>query len=285
MSIDLHTHSDVSDGSETPARIIELAAAGRLRAVALTDHDTLEGIPAAEEAADHAGIEFVPGVELSCNWTGGGCHIVVLWLRPGEGPLQDRLAELQDGRDGRNDRILERLSDLGITITAEELAEQSGGGVTGRPHIAALMVKKGLVESVRHAFDEFLGNGKPAYVDRARLDPEDAIGLARESGAVTVLAHPHTLGLDNAAEYRSALDRLASAGLAGMECWYGEYSPAYRRSMVTVARSHGLVPSGGSDFHGLYKPGLRVGSGRGDLVVPDHILDELAARRFLPTTA
>lgn len=279
MAVDLHTHSDVSDGSEPPERIVELARDTRLTTVALTDHDTLDGIPAAQRAADRLGVDLIPGVELSCEWLDGGCHLVVLWLEPGTGPLQDRLHELQVSRDGRNERILERLAELGIEISPEELAAQAGGGVTGRPHIAALLVRRGAVTSVRQAFDEYLGNGKPAYVDRARLSPEDAIRLARESGAVTILAHPHTLRLDSAAEYRAAFERLGSAGLTGVECWYGEYSPAYRRSMVEMARSHGLIPSGGSDFHGTYKPGLDIGTGRGDLVVPDHVLDELADRR------
>lgn len=282
MAVDLHTHSDVSDGSETPERIIELAAAARLSAVALTDHDTLEGIPRAQVAAARLGVNLIPGVELSCEWPNGGCHIVVLWLEHGAGPLQDRLRELQHAREGRNDGILERLAELGIVIRRDDLAAQSGGGVTGRPHIAALMVEQGVVSSVREAFDEYLGNGKPAYVDRARLSPEDAIRLAGESGAVTVLAHPHTLGLDNAAQYRDAFARLQQAGLAGVECWYGEYSPVYRRSMVEMTRSHGLTPSGGSDFHGAYKPGLSLGTGRGDLVVPDHVLAELADRRSGP---
>lgn len=283
MAVDLHTHSDVSDGSEAPERIIELAAAARLAAVALTDHDTLAGIDSARQRAAAVGIDLVPGVELSCEWVGGGCHIIVLWLEPGPGPLQDRLAELQLARDGRNDRILERLGDMGITIDPADLARQSGGGVTGRPHIAALLVEMGVVDSIRAAFDEYLGNGKPAYVGRARLDPEEAIHLASRSGAVCVLAHPHTLGLDSAAEYREALERLSAAGLAGVEAWYGEYSPAFRQSMVHVARSHGLVPSGGSDYHGSYKPGLSVGIGRGDLVVPDHVLFELSDRRPQPS--
>ncbi len=279
MAVDLHTHSDVSDGSASPSRIIDLAVAARLTAVALTDHDTLAGIDEARSRADELGIRLIPGVELSCEWDQGGCHMVVLWLEPGSGPLQDRLADLQVARDGRNDRILARLADFGIDITAEELAAQSGGGVTGRPHIAALMVAKGAVGSVRQAFDEYLGNGKPAYVGRERLTPDEAIALAEASGAVTVLAHPHTLGLENAAEFRDALGDMGETGLSGMECWYGEYSPAYRKSMVSVARSHELVPSGGSDFHGTYKPGLSLGTGRGDLVVPDHVLDELEARR------
>lgn len=282
MAVDLHTHSDVSDGSETPARIIELAAEARLSSIALTDHDTLEGIAAAQTAAERIGTHLIPGVELSCEWDTGGCHIVVLWLEPGSGPLQDRLAELQVARDTRNDRILERLADLGMPIEAGALADQSGGGVTGRPHIAALMVELGYVESIREAFDEYLANGRPAYVDRARLTPEDAIRLADASGAATVLAHPHTLGLDNAAEYREAFERLASAGLTGVECWYGEYSPAFRKSMVQMTRSHDLVPSGGSDFHGSYKPGLSLGTGRGDLAVPDHVVAELFDRRVMP---
>lgn len=283
MAVDLHTHSDVSDGSEPPERIAELAAAARLTAVALTDHDTLDGIPRARTRAEQLGIRLIPGIELSCEWRQGGCHLVVLWLEPGPGPLQERLAALQDGRDDRNMRMLERLAGMGIHIDPDDLARQSGDGVTGRPHIAALMVEMGVVDSVRAAFDQYLGNGQPAYVGRPRLQPEEAIQLATQSGAVTVLAHPHTLGLNSATEYRQAFEGLAAAGLAGLEAWYGEYAPAYRRSMVQLARSHGLVPSGGSDFHGSYKPGLHLGTGRGDLAVPDHVLSELAARRVEPS--
>ena len=255
--------------------MVRLAARAGLSAIAITDHDTLEGVEEARVEAERLGIELIPGVELSCEWAGGGLHLVVLFLDPGEGPLQDRLGELRDGRNHRNRGIAERLTELGLAVDYREVMEESRGGSVGRPHFAAVMKRKGYVPDLATAFDRYLGVGAPAYLPRRLLPPEEAIVLARESGAVPVVAHPHTLGLDNAAEYAAAYRRLAGFGLAGVECFYGEYDPATRRELERSVRSFGLLPSGGSDFHGDYKPGLRVGVGRGDLVVPDRILADL----------
>lgn len=275
MSIDLHSHSSFSDGSDTPEELIANAKRIGLDVLALTDHDTLEGVPRARAAAHEAGVELISGTELSLEWGKGGMHLIVLWLEPGPGPLQDRLASLQQGRDLRNVGIVERLNELGIDITIEEVLEQAGSGTVGRPHFAAVMQRKGVVETMTQAFDEFLANGKPAYVGRERLSPMEAIQLARASGAVPILAHPHTLGVDNRHEMSDLLNELAAHGLIGIECHYGTYPADGRSGMVAMARRFGLLPSGGSDYHGSYKPDVALGVGRVGIPVPRLILDDL----------
>lgn len=276
MSVDLHTHSTASDGSDLPRRVVELGQEAGLTALALTDHDTLEGIPEAMDTAVGGTMELIPGVELSLQYDGGGgLHLLVLWLAPGPGPLQNRFTELQEGRDGRNLRIVEILTDLGMPVTIEEVLEESGGGSVGRPHIAAVMMARGYVPDVRTAFDLWLGKGKPAYVGRDRLGPTEAITLARESGGVPVLAHPHTLGIHTAPEMAGLLTELRRAGLVGLEAHYSGYRRHEREGYADLARRFELVPTGGSDYHGTYKPGLMIGSGYGDLHVPDLVLEDL----------
>jgi len=279
MAVDLHTHSTSSDGTEPPAAVVEAAARARLSAIALTDHDTLEGIPEAQQAADRLGIELIPGTEISCDWPPGTMHMVILFLEPGTGPLQDRLLKLQEARSHRNEIMVGRLQDLGMDITYEEILTEAGEGSVGRPHFAAVMERKGYVESFRAAFDEYLADGRPAYVPRQRLAPEAAVQLARQSGAVPVIAHPHTLGLNSAAEFGGFYERMVAIGLAGIEAYYGEYQPVHQHALAATLRDHGLIPSGGSDYHGAYKQGLEVGTGRGWLQVPDEILAELRAAR------
>lgn len=279
MAVDLHVHSTASDGSETPSEVVRLAAEAGLTAVALTDHDTLEGVEEAREEAARRGVELIPGVELACEWERGGLHLVVLFLEPGPGPLQDRLAELQDSRNRRNRVIAERLAGLGIDISWEEVEQQAGGGSAGRPHIAEVLRRKGYVPDIAAAFARYLGAGAPGYAARRLLPPEEAVELARRSGAAPVVAHPHTIGLDRAAEYAAFYEWMADLGLAGVECYCSGYDPRMRRELERAVRAHGLAPSGGSDFHGDYKPGLRIGAGRGDLRVPDRVLEELRAAR------
>lgn len=275
--IDLHTHSTVSDGSDPPERIPALAAAAGCTAVALTDHDRLDGIPAARQAASSLGIELVAGCELSCDvggtWGNGTMHVLVYFLEPGDGPLQDELVRLQDVRDERNRRMCDALG-----ISYDDLQAEAGGIGAGRPHAAALLVRAGRAESIQDAFDRWLGKGRPGYVEKERLAPAEAMRLAVASGGVPVLAHPRSLELEPAA-LRSTIEELAALGLAGMECEYGRYSPEDRSGLRDLASALGLVATGGSDHHGAYKPDLQVGIGRGDLDVPDTALDDLKARR------
>lgn len=275
MAIDLHSHSTASDGSEKPSRLVEMALEAGLTALALTDHDTLEGIQDARDAAAGTDLELIPGTELSLDYDAGGMHLVVLWLEPGPGALQDRLASLQEGRDARNAVIVDRLCELGMRLTLDEVEREAGVGSVGRPHIAAVMVDKGYVETIAEAFDLWLGTDMPAYVGRPRLEPEDAIGLALESGGVPILAHPHTLNINRAHEMATILHRLRSAGLVGLEAVYASYRQHERDGYSNLARRFGLLPTGGSDYHGFYKPGLELGSGYGDLVVSEDTLEEL----------
>ncbi len=283
MAIDLHTHSSFSDGSDPPDELVAEAAAAGLTAIALTDHDTLAGIAPARLAAARRDVELIAGVEISCAWSPGAMHLVVLFLEPGPGPLQDRLAALLRIRDERNRMILDKLARQGIHLTGEELAAKAGHGSAGRPHVAALLVERGVVEDIPMAFDQLLARGRPAYVDRERLTPEEAIALARASGAVPILAHPHTLGLDGAELVAGQLERLGRAGLVGVECHYPAYPPEERAAWEALARDLGLIPSGGSDYHGTYKEGIRLGTGSGDLSVPDQLLEELRAARPVAT--
>ena len=269
--IDLHTHSTVSDGSDPPERIPELAAAAGCTAVALTDHDRLDGIDAARSAAARVGVELVPGCEISCEVPVGTMHLLVYFLEPGEGPLQDELVRLQDVRDRRNEIMCSR---LGLSYSA--LQEEAGGMGAGRPHAAALLVRDGRASSIQDAFDRWLGKGKPGYVEKERLSPERAISLALASGALPVLAHPDSMALGEG--LRARLAELRDLGLVGAECLYGRYSPEDRTALRALVSSLGLVVTGGSDHHGTYKPDLSVGVGRGDLDVPDSALAALKDR-------
>jgi hypothetical protein len=275
MIVDLHTHSTVSDGSDAPSRLVRLAVERGLGALALTDHDTQEGWVEAAQAALGTDLELIPGVELSLDYPSGGMHLVVLWLTPGPGPLQDHLLELQEGRVTRNAEIVATLGELGMPITVAEIDEEAGAGSVGRPHIAAVMARKGYVPDITTAFELWLGHGRPAYADRLRLAPDEAIRLARESGAVPILAHPHTLGITTDTAMADLLTDLRAWGLVGLEAVYATYRRHEREGYSDLARRFDLIPSGGSDYHGTYKTGLELGCGYGDLAVPGSLLDEL----------
>jgi predicted metal-dependent phosphoesterase TrpH len=278
MAVDLHTHSSYSDGTAGPAEVVAAGVRRRLTALALTDHDTLDGIAEARQAADLAGLPFVPGVELSVGWNAREMHLLAYWIEPGPGPLQDRLPEIRRGREDRNVQIVEALDELGYDVTMEEIRGIAGDGVVGRPHFAVALMRRNVVGSIAEAFDRFLAKGRPAYRPRMRLPAAEAVVLARRSGGVTSVAHPHTLA-DDTAGFEAAFSAFAALGITGVECHYVEYAPDCRRRLVSIARSAGLVPTGGSDYHGGNKPGIDVGVGRGDLAVPDEVLEELAAAR------
>lgn len=275
--IDLHVHSTASDGTNSPAELAKIAVGAGLSAFALTDHDTLEGIREARNAAASHGVRLISACEISCEVEQGTMHLLVYFLEDRPGPLQDRLVTLQAGRTGRNDRILEVLQNNGIAVSIDDVLEEAGGGSVGRPHLAAVMLRKGYVSSIQEAFDLWLGKGCPAYMERERLSPEESIALARDSGAVSVLAHPGTLSM-SPAELDVFVAELAAMGLDGIEAEYARYERHERDSYHALAERHGLCATGGSDYHGDYKPGLSMGSGQGDLEVPDDYLTALETR-------
>lgn len=278
MAVDLHLHSNCSDGSLTPEEIVAGAVAAGLTGMALTDHDTLEGLAIAAETARQTSVRFVGGTELSVLWHEQSMHMLVYFLDPKPGPLQDRLEELRQSRRQRNYQIANKLQELGLDITIEEVTMEAGGGVIGRPHFAGVMIGKGYVANVPEAFDRYLATGRPGYVGRKRLTAEEAIRLSRESGAVPVIAHPHTLSL-RAEEFATGFSDLVGIGLGGIEAYYGEYTPAMRSRIAVICSDLGIVATGGSDYHGRYKPHLAIGTGKGDLRVPDEALEALLQAR------
>jgi hypothetical protein len=289
--IDLHTHSSVSDGSERPGAVVERAAASGCSALALTDHDSVAGLAEAKARAAELGIRLVPGCEVSCrrpsgaSVPGGSVHVLVYLADNGAsspgadgGPLYDELVALRGDRAARNRALAARLVELGVDVRYEDVVAEAGSeeGV-GRPHFARALVKAGAAEDVDDAFDRWLGNDGPAYVSKARLDAGDVVRLAHASGGIAVLAHPLSTGLEPAPLERLVRD-MAADGLDGIEAVYASYRPDQRAGLRGVAKRAGLLATGGSDFHGSFKPGLEVGTGRGDLRVPDDVLDELDAR-------
>jgi predicted metal-dependent phosphoesterase TrpH len=258
-----------------------LVAAARhlgLTALALTDHDTLDGVEEAEAAAVDTGVELIPGVELSVDWESGGMHLLAYWVEPGPGPLTDRLAAVRRGRADRNRDILAALRSLGIDIATADLESAAGPGVAGRPHLARVLVERGHARSVADAFDRYLGRGRPAYRPRPRLQAAEAVTLTHLSGGVAVIAHPHTL-VGGPADIAASFSAFADLGADGVECHYADYPPDLRRKLADRAAESGLVAAGGSDYHGENRPGLTLGTGRGDLAVPDDVVDRLRARR------
>ena len=272
--IDLHSHSTFSDGSESPRRVVELAKAAGLDAIALTDHDTLGGLGEARIRATELDIELVNGCEVSCDFEDRVLHVLCYFIDDGAGPLQDELILLRDDRERRNHLMIERLREIGLPITEEEVIEKAEGRGIGRPHMAAVLKDHGAVRDINEAFERYLGKGRPGYVKKSRVAIETIIEETSRSGGVCSVAHPYSLDLTTL-ELDRQLDRWAETGLVGLECYYGRYSPELRASLVQTARRHRLVPTGGSDYHGDYKPDLSIGTGTGDLEVPSEVLDEL----------
>lgn len=255
-----------------------LAAAAHLTHVALTDHDTLDGVIQARRAAEEYGIEFIPGVELSVDHRGTKIHMLVYFLEPVEGPLQARLSQLRAGRDKRNEVIVERLASLGYEITMSDVKEQAAGPSIGRPHIADALIAKGYVASRDEAFADLLRDGGQAYVERTRLTALDAIRLSRESGAVPVIAHPVTMGLTRD-EYRSVFVELTDAGLGGIETRHPMHDPDLVERLIEITATLGIAATGGSDFHGTTKRKYRIGETHDGAVVPTSAVDQLIAQR------
>ncbi len=283
---DLHTHSLASDGTETPSEVVRLAARAGLAAVALTDHDTFDGIDEALDAGRRQGIRVVPGAELSLPHDGGSFHMLALGVDPRNAAIRAVAGRLKDARGPRNRAMVAKLAALGIDVTLEEIEEEAGGadGVVARPHMARVLVRKGVVRNFQSAFDLYLGRGGAAYVERERVGFDDCVAATRDAGGVTVLCHPFTLGFDvpgsaaSRQRFESWLTQLAGRGLDAVEARYGSYTAKQERYFSAAAERAGLLPSGGSDFHGTIKPSVKVGSGRGRMRVPLAWLEALIER-------
>lgn len=274
--IDLHTHSVYSDGTDTPGELVAMAADRGLRALALTDHDTVGGIPELLAAAASTPVEAVPGIELSAECERGTMHVLGYFIDHTSPALLKKIATVRAGRDERNVEILKKLNKLGYRLLWEDIGKHAGLDVVGRPHIAAALVERGHVKSKKAAFDLLLAKGRPGYVERKRYSAKGCIDLIRQAGGVSVLAHPATIYLTDA-KLRVLVGELKALGLGGIEAHYAEHRPENIRKFVRWAEELDLVCTGGTDFHGKNSPDLKLGTGFGQLRVPDEALDQLKA--------
>ena len=271
---DLHTHSTASDGADAPAELVRKAVQRGLAVFALTDHDTTAGLAEADAAGDAEGLRVVHGIELSTDVPRGELHLLGYGIDLDNDELQQTLAALREQSARRLLRILERLRELGIDLPDSVVERDDETRSVGRPHVARALVAAGHAASVQDAFDRYLGNGRPAYVRKARLAPVDAVRLVRRAGGLAALAHPFSLPA-----FRDHVPQLVSVGLAGLEVFYGEYDDARRRELAALAALNALLMTGGSDYHGEnFKVGRELGAADIPPAVLARFLDALDAR-------
>lgn len=272
--IDLHTHSTASDGTVPPAGIVRLAAQEGLSAIALTDHDTVAGLPEFLAAGRELGITAVPGVELAVRGPSGTMDILGLWLPEHPAGLIEALTFLNARRAERNRDIAKRLASLGLDVTYEEIEAKAAGGTVGRPHIAQVLRDKGYVRSVQEAFETWIGDTGKAYLPKEVLKPETAVQLLKAEGATVLLAHPGHYRLTHK-DLEKFLKSMAPHGMDGLEAYYPDHDARHTRLYMDMARRLDMLPSGGSDYHGRIKPDNRIGKPP----IPDAVLEALLERR------
>lgn len=277
--IDLHTHSTASDGTLPPAELVALAKRTGLTAMALTDHDTMRGVPAAIRAGEKLDIDIIAGCELSVDSEHGFMHILGLFLPEQPEGLLEAMQKLQQLRARRNERIVEKLQSLGIEISIDRIREIAGEGSVGRPHIARALVESGHASDMQNAFDSYIGEKGRAYVPKDKFSAKQAIDLIRAEGGTAILAHPYTLQLDNSAE-AGVIAGLREIGLGGIEAYYTDHTRTMTEKYLQLAKDLDLAVTGGSDFHGDNKPDIGLGKGKGGLYVPEGCLRDLKERRM-----
>lgn len=292
--IDLHSHSTASDGRLTPAQLVERARQLELKALALTDHDTMAGLGMFHNAGKTHGVETISGVEISAEWAKGAMHIIGLFVDAQSTAFRSFLRQLSDGRKVRNPQIVRKLNELGLAITMDEVEAEAGllddgSGASpvdksvGRPHIAAVLIKKGFVKDKQEAFERYLAKGQAAYVTRFMASPQESMDQIHSAGGLAILAHPPYLCTDSPEEMDRVVGDLKAKGLDGIEVFYSTHSPQQTEFCAWLAKKYDLVPSGGSDFHG--EPGrngkpVELGSGiGGSICIGYEVLEALKARK------
>ncbi len=276
--VELHCHSTASDGTLTPTQVVELAKRSGLTALALTDHDTIAGVGEAASAASSLGLDFISGIEISAEYPPPGTmHILGYGVDP-DSPQLTRLTEdLIAGRDNRNPKIVAKLNEMGVAVTMKEWEDEAKGAVLGRPHLAAILLRKGYVSSIKQAFDKYIGQGAPAYADKERLTPRQAIERIRASGGLPVLAHPIQLRTGNDAQLERVVKDLLDLGLVGLEVIHSDHDAGMVEKYTQLANRFGLLKTGGSDFHGSNKKDIELGFARGRRI-PREFFDLLVER-------
>ena len=277
--VDLHLHTTASDGVMSPSQIVRYAKSKGLQAIAITDHDTIEGLEEGLSEGDRIHFEVIPGIEISAEHSPGSMHLLGFFLDIHHLPLIERLGHLQKARAERNPKIVDKLNRLGIEVTYEEVLEASGGGQVGRPHFAQVLINKNYVRTFQEAFERFLKKGAPAYVDKFRFTAKEAIRFINEAKGVAVLAHPNTLNMKGYSELETLIPGLVEEGLKGIEVYYPEHSASEVVLYQTLAARYGLLMTGGTDYHGIEKNGLDIGVGRGEMRLPYSIVEELRVAR------
>ncbi len=257
--IDLHTHSNRSDGTFEPAEVVRLAAERALDVVALTDHDTTDGLAEALATGSVVGVEVVPGVEFSAEFDGNSVHVLCYWMDPQDAALQLELRRLREDRFRRGELMVGKLQDLGLPVAFERVRAIAGDATIVRPHIAQAMVEAGVVATEKEAFERYIGDGGPAHVAKHALDPVNAVALIDGAGGVCALAHPGMWG-DQSSVPVELIERMAAAGMRGLEVDHPDHTPEMRERYRTVAGELGLIATGGSDCHGTRYDPVRLGT-------------------------
>ena len=273
--VDLHIHSTTSDGVYTPSEVVHLALERGLATIALTDHDTLGGVAEAQQAAVGAGLEVIAGVEINSEGVWGDLHFLGYYVDPESAPLRERLRAIRDARVERARKMLERLGQMGMMLEWEEIRALASGDSIGRPHVAQALLNRRYVQTLQEAFDRFIGLDSPAYVPRLRLTPPEVMQTITEAGGVPVLAHPAHSG----AATVGRIPEFVEYGLRGVEVYYPHHSPEQVEVLLGLCREHGLLATGGSDFHGS---GIEGGASLGAVYVPPECVErlrEVAERR------
>lgn len=273
MSIDLHIHSTSSDGTMSPVELVTFASQKGLSAIAITDHDTIDGLEEAVSAGERIGLEVVPGIELSVKFGPYNVHLLGYLFDFHQKELNIALAKIQAGRLERNKKIVAKLNSLGVPIQFSELKKKLGSGQTGRPHIAKILVQKRVVQNMDEAFAKYLGQDGLAYISRLIYPVEEAIELIKNAGGLAVLAHP--LQLERAVDDLGyALNQLREMGLDGIEVYYPNHSRKFRKQLILFAEQLSLLKTGGSDYHGSIRPGTTLAGGK-NVSVPAELLVEM----------
>ena len=257
--IDLHTHSNRSDGTFEPAEVVRLAAERALDVVALTDHDTTDGLAEALATGSVVGVEVVPGVEFSAEFDGNSVHVLCYWMDPQDAALQLELRRLREDRFRRGELMVGKLQDLGLPVAFQRVRAIAGDATIVRPHIAQAMVEAGVVATEKEAFERYIGDGGPAHVAKHALDPVNAVALIDGAGGVCALAHPGMWG-DQSSVPVELIERMAAAGMRGLEVDHPDHTPEMRERYRTVAGELGLIATGGSDCHGTRYDPVRLGT-------------------------
>jgi predicted metal-dependent phosphoesterase TrpH len=272
--IDLHCHSLFSDGTKTPEELVSLAEQGGLVALALTDHDTTAGLARFMAAGENSAVETVPGIELSAEFGAVPLHILGYFFDVANPALQESLTWVRQGRAERNVQMLKKLNALGYGLTMEDIRKHAGDELVGRPHFAAALMEAGRFTHANKIYQQLLGKGKAAYVERRRLSPEQCVELIRGAGGVAVIAHPGQMKLSGN-KLRRLIRQLLPHGLGGLEVLHPSHQPHQVLAFERICAEFDLALTGGTDYHGALTPQLRLGTGFGTLHVPDDLLENL----------